>query len=395
MASLRKHPKSSYWIACYRDANGRQTTRSTKETDRKRAQELADKFEQVAKGYLSVTQAQKVIAEVYRRSTGVNMPCLTVREYLGQWASAKAPEIAASTAEKYRYCVAGFLKFLGTRADQPLLHISERDLTSFRDACAKQGTAKTANNKLVILTSAFRKAWKQCLIPEDIGNRVEKLELRGQQNEREGFTQEQVDEIIKNAEGEWKGIAMFGAYTGQRLGDIANLRWKDIDGTILCFESKKGHRNMRVPLDPMLAAWLASLRGKRQPHAPLFPEAYASYLNNQCKVAALSKQFRALLAKLGYTTKREYLSQGKGRTALRAFSALTFHSFRHYLTSHMHRAGIAAAIVRDIIGHDSEVVNRIYTDIDDNTKVVGFLKFAAARDAAQAAAPSKPMQPAI
>jgi hypothetical protein len=31
--------------------------------------------------------------------------------------------------------------------------------------------------------------------------------------------------------------------------------------------------------------------------------------------------------------------------------------------------------VKDIIGHESEAVHRIYTDIDDETKQMGILKF--------------------
>lgn len=51
------------------------------------------------------------------------------------------------------------------------------------------------------------------------------------------------------------------------------------------------------------------------------------------------------------------------------------HSFRHFLTSQLHRSAVAPAIVRDIIGHESEAVHRIYTDIDDETKLLGIRKF--------------------
>lgn len=50
MASLRKHPRSRYWIACFRDSDGRLTTRSTKHTDHRKALNLADEWEATVRG---------------------------------------------------------------------------------------------------------------------------------------------------------------------------------------------------------------------------------------------------------------------------------------------------------------------------------------------------------
>ena len=48
MASLRRFPRSPYWFACFTLPDGRRTQQSTKSSDRKEAQRIANKFEDAA-----------------------------------------------------------------------------------------------------------------------------------------------------------------------------------------------------------------------------------------------------------------------------------------------------------------------------------------------------------
>jgi hypothetical protein len=47
MASLWKHPNSSFWTACYTDREGRQMKRSTRQTDKRKAMLIAVEYERV------------------------------------------------------------------------------------------------------------------------------------------------------------------------------------------------------------------------------------------------------------------------------------------------------------------------------------------------------------
>ncbi len=76
MASVTKDthqpPKSPYWIACFTGPDGRRLKKSTKTTDKKLAQKLADEWEQLAKsgraGRLTESHCRKVVAEMYERT---------------------------------------------------------------------------------------------------------------------------------------------------------------------------------------------------------------------------------------------------------------------------------------------------------------------------------------
>lgn len=333
-------------------------------------------WEAAARGELTATQVQRVMADMYREATGTTAPTYTVREYLNKWCEDKAARGAIRAADKYRQIVKEFIDFISTRADQPLRQLAESDLSTYVLAAGKAVRARTANNKLTLLAAALRDAWSENLIPDDICKRLKKIKLTEQEPmKRLPFTQEQVNAIIHAADGEWKGIATLGAYTGQRLGDIVSWRWSNVSDSLVSFTSRKTGRRMRVPLHPLAAAWFKANRGQNSDDKPIFPISHAKFEKHRGNAARLSDQFQGILASLGYAEKRTHHSRGKGRNTTRAFSPLSFHSFRHFLTSQLHRAGVAPAIVKDIIGHESEAVHRIYTDIDDETKLRGMEKF--------------------
>jgi len=87
MASITKDthqpPKSPYWIACFTSPDGRRLKKSTKTTEKKLAQKLADEWEQLAKAgrarRLTETQCRKVIAEMYERTVGESLHFRTAR----------------------------------------------------------------------------------------------------------------------------------------------------------------------------------------------------------------------------------------------------------------------------------------------------------------------------
>lgn len=74
------------------------------------------------------------------------------------------------------------------------------------------------------------------------------------------------------------------------------------------------------------------------------------------------------MAAAGLTKKRDHLGKDKGRGTRRQINEKSFHSLRYTATSLLKRAGISNAVAMDIIGHDSEAVSRIYTNIDSETK---------------------------
>jgi hypothetical protein len=49
MASLWKHPNSSFWTACFTDEKGKQRKKSTKQKDIKAARKVAEGYEEACR----------------------------------------------------------------------------------------------------------------------------------------------------------------------------------------------------------------------------------------------------------------------------------------------------------------------------------------------------------
>ncbi len=77
---LMETPQQQFFTACWTDANGRRMKRSTKTTDQKVAQKLADRFEEESRGKRTATQARRILSNIYRSLSGEELPTMTVRE---------------------------------------------------------------------------------------------------------------------------------------------------------------------------------------------------------------------------------------------------------------------------------------------------------------------------
>src|SRR5262249_8476082 len=93
---------------------------------------------------------------------------------------------------------------------------------------------------------------------------------------------------------EWRSLILFGLHTGQRLYDLAELTWDNVDllRDEIRFEARKTGRRLILPIAPPLRRHLESLPQGDTPGAPLHPLAYEA-ATTQGNVATLSTQFVA------------------------------------------------------------------------------------------------------
>src|SRR5260370_38826895 len=117
---------------------------------------------------------------------------------------------------------------LGPRAKLNIGAVRSRGIAEFRDRRHAKGLAPaTLNLDVTMLSSVFNAAWRQGHVSVNPCLAIEPLRDRPQ---RKGvFTPEQVSALLNVAKGDWRGLVLAGFYTGQRLNDLANLRWRDVD----------------------------------------------------------------------------------------------------------------------------------------------------------------------
>jgi hypothetical protein len=138
MASLWRRPNSQYFTACFRDQNGRLLKISTKETNRKAAQKIADEYERAARTKRTMKQVQATLDRLHEELSGEKVARATLRKYVEDWLEEKKPTTAASTLAFYKSSLGKLTAFLGTRADEPITGITKQDVVAFRNKLATQ-----------------------------------------------------------------------------------------------------------------------------------------------------------------------------------------------------------------------------------------------------------------
>ena len=371
MASITKDahqpPKTPFWIACFNgvgsDGKVRRLKRSTKTTDRKLAQRLADEWEALEKlageKRLTESQCRKVIAQMYERTVGEPLHFKTAREYLTEWVESKKNETELRAWLKYDQIVTDFLAHIGVKADRLLREITPADIRSYRDALKRKGlAAPTVNHAVKILRMPFRAAHDAGYIDinPNTKNTVRPVKDEARNVEKDVFTREQLSELVKAAPSEdWTGAILCGYYTGLRLRDIADLQWSavDLEGRIIKVTTRKTGKTVTVPIHPQFAAWLdKQTRGIGK--APVFPTLAGKAGGGK---SGLSMAFRRIMerAKIKGRLLRE--ANGVGRSQ----SSLSFHSLRHGFVSAMANAGVAQELRQKLTGHASAEMNAQYT----------------------------------
>ena len=370
VASVRRKRGSKCWFACFRQPDGARVQRSTKETDRKKAQKLADTFERVARSQITAQQAQRIIGEIFERATGTSLPSTTVRTYVESWLARKKTETASSTYVFYCGKARRFLVWLDKRAEHQLFNVSSADVTAFRDSEAARVHPSTVNHGIKVLRMIFRDAKRSGIIADNPVDGVRAVKRLNGRSKRP-FTQDEIKHLLTAANPEWRSLILFGLYTGQRLGDLARLTWANIDPGLseIRFSTSKTGRRQIIPLAPPLRRHIEMLPAGENPSQPLHPTAFKSVEKAQ-RVGTLSRQFDELMARAGLAVakKHQKSTDCDGRNGRRKISVISFHSLRHTATSLMKNAGVSAAIVQDIIGHESAAISANYTHIDEPTK---------------------------
>jgi integrase len=371
MASITKDvhqpPKSPFWIACYNgigsDGKVRRFKRSTKTTDKKLAQKLANEWEGLEKlageKRLTESQCRKVIAQMYERTVGEPLHFKTAREYLTEWVESKKNETELRAYWKYRQHVDEFLSYVGKKAERLLREISPADIRSWRDALKRKGlSAPTVNQAIKILRMPFKAAHDAGYIDLNPNTKTTVRLLRDEARNvsKDVFTPEHLAALLNAAPSEdWKGAILCGYYTGLRLRDVTNLQWGAInwEEQKITVITRKTHKDVTVPIHPGFAAWLQKqTRGIGK--APVFPTLAGKSGSGK---SGLSMAFKRIMERAGIKGRLLREANGAGRSQ----SSLSFHSLRHTFNAALANTGVPVEIRQKLTGHASAEMNAIYT----------------------------------
>jgi integrase len=149
------------------------------------------------------------------------------------------------------------------------------------------------NHDLKALKMLFKSARRDSAITDDPTEFVEAVRKERGIKIKRPFTLPELRSVLDLANDEWRSMILFGLYTGQRLGDIATLRWNNLDLARgeLRLSTRKTGKAIVLPLAASLRKQIECLlTSSNEPSAPVHPKAF-DLVEGQRKTGNLSNQF--------------------------------------------------------------------------------------------------------
>ena len=400
MASIYKKPNSPYWYAQYRvrtatgwklvklstkiEHSPAQPTKEVKEAAKRlkhpinvttteqamtKAQRLADALEATARANLPAYQLRRSISALSTELTGESLEMPSVDSWItDHMQRIKRNGLKPASLANYKQAYDKFRASMGERLNLPLDRITPLMLDDFKNYLLARVSPSTTNVALTLVAATFQAAVDYKIIETNPFTAIAKPH-KGKVIKRRKFEVEELQKVIDSCNPEWQSMVKVCLYTGgQRLGDVATLRWSQVDdkrGIIQMTTQKKG-KSLMIPIFPALKQHLKQ-RWKEAPGEFLHPECAAIFEGRGS--GRLSNIFGRILYQCGLITKdplaagKKYKQQdGNGTETRRHVNELSFHSLRYTATTMLHDAGVPPALVQAIVGHDSKEVHEGYID---------------------------------
>jgi len=368
MASVHQHPRTKYWVICFRNANGKRVYVSSGEEDKNAAKLIAICLQDVADKYRRKKRKKAYLRQLLNNIAAV-VGCETIEEYTIRrwfkfWTSDKEDSQSDGTGKRYTALIRDFLAFLGSKAEDDLSELSSEDIKLFRDKQVAAGlSVASANLLLKTIRGCLNAAVAQDLIR---CNRADAITLIPKEDgTKKAFNREQVQLLLETTDDEeWFGLILVGYFIGSRLGDCAGFTHEEVDypRKALRYKPTKQKRSaikneVYIPIHPQLMAYLESRPNKS---GPIFPRLSQMRVEGE---SGLSLTFRALLDKAGISYTSKAPRGEKGRTV----HSLGFHSLRKAFNTDLANSSVSQEIRQRLIGHLSREVNDAYTEVELKT----------------------------
>lgn len=376
MAGIIK--RKNTWYACFR-ASGKLKIRTTgiktcplthpgksknaamKEAELQ-ARLIAEELEKEAKGSLLNVDVIVSLAGDKAKSVLRNKKYMPgVRDHLTQWLETRP---SRRINIRYSKAIRSFLAFLGTDQDMPLDAVTEAQARSFMEQQLELLRSGTVRIYLHGLRSAFQQAVDQRLFPYNPFKGVTPtIHSTADAAVKRAFTMDEVRRLTELLPGEWPDMIRVCLYTGgQRLGDIATLKWEQInlEGGLISMTTQKTKRRMNKPVITPLKEVLERRLANRMSNY-VFPVAAMRHAQADHMSSKLATEFTGLLKQFGFIEEEAEALPGNRRR----IAPLSFHCLRATAVTALRLAGVPADLCRVIVGHDSEMIERVYFRPDD------------------------------
>jgi len=267
-----------------------------------------------------------------------NLGLMPFKEFADKYLKEVVPLMRSVRSETIR--VRRWVRDLGSR---PLGQITRAELETWQRETRLRCKPSTVNRELGRLRHMLNRAVDWGLLEE---NPMKGLKFLRENNARQRYLSlEECERLVQGCiSSRVQAIVVIALHTGMRLGEILNLRHRDLDfgsGLILIPDSKNGEPR-HIPMDSTIASLLADY--PRHPGSEL--------------VFANKAGGRFLEIRGGF----------KNACERAGISDLHFQDLRHTFASHWMMAGGDLYVLKNILGHKSIAMTQRYAHLSPEFK---------------------------
>ena len=316
-------------------------------------------------------QRRETIEQRLRKLQADAMPAtrpLTLGKLEKEWReSPRRRDCSEAQLERYARQLAAFVEWAGEGLD---VRAVGDDMAERYAKHLGIYAANTYNKHLNTLTAV----WKAIGRTRGLGNPWQDLpRRRADTHIRRALTDAEIAKIIDMAEGEYKALIIIGARTGLRLGDACRLRWEDFGGDgVLRVKTSKTGALVALPgaelKRELLGIFNAEAQGRRvRGEDFIMPDIAERYARDPSGVSDwVGRYFK----RAGLKTSVKEKGWSKARPDA------SYHSLRHAFVTRAIEAGVAAPIVRALVGHNTAAMTDRYTHVGEAAILEAFGKIA-------------------
>lgn len=243
------------------------------------------------------------------------------------------------------------LKLLKTYFSGKCLHeITPQMVAQFKSERLNQVKPASVNRALACLKSLFNRAieWEKL----DGRNPVKPVKLAKEDNQRLRFLEKnEIVTLVDNCNFDLKPIVTLAVCTGMRLGEILNLKWRDVDfvRNIIYLYVTKNNQPRELPMNNLVKRTLIGVRKHSESE-------YIFVRKDGSRILDIRKPFSYALKKSGIID-------------------FHFHDLRHTFASQLVMGGVNLNTVRELLGHKTLQMTLRYSHLSPNyrSQAVGVL----------------------
>ena len=381
--TLVKHGKfwhARWWV------NGKKISRSTGTEDLEQAKEWLEKQsvvrtglrdrEALAKISLAISASLEDV-ETSRRVVGV--PVAQLFELYRD--APNRADVKEATLDGYRHQFNMLAAWLQERFPEitSARDISQTVADEYISDRMKAVSAARVNKDLNLFSLAWRTLAKKYGLEYDPWSVDHIARKRHQPHERRALTDEEVNALLDNSEGEMRLMFLIAICTGLRMGDILNLRWEehvDLEARKIALRrTRKTGAPIVLPIVAELSSALQAQKNANPGEPWVLPWEHGRPIRDICRSVA------RVFKRAGIEMHPENEDGNKSRSP-----TASFHSLRHTFVTRLMRRGISPALIQAAVGHSTMLMTEHYTHISADDLARGL---ADERSGESAASPTK------